>query len=257
MPPTDLDDRLRRALALPHEQVGTEEAMGSVLSAMPRYRARRRALVGATGASVLGVLGLTLGLLIVGLEGPSTTTTTAEPAPHARANAAAPASACVEVQVATQPASCVGRIASTLAAGAPLSAGAQSSPSGQNGNDHGPGTPTFAHAATAAPTATVRAVAGQRVLVSLPVEPGVTWDRVTLTNLVGPPSTGERRLPTHVELATGRTEAIVPHAGEGGYEVVATGSASCASGHSCVPTTYQWSVTLNVRKGAKAESEKT
>ena len=48
MPPTDLDERLRRALALPGEPTVSSEAMGSVVSGLPRYRARRRA-IGAHG----------------------------------------------------------------------------------------------------------------------------------------------------------------------------------------------------------------
>jgi hypothetical protein len=233
MPPTDLDERLRRALALPRESAASEEAMGSVVSALPLYRARRRAVVGATGASVLGVLGLTLGLLVVvGVLGKSTTTTVPL--------AAGPT--CVQVQVGTRPASCVGRVTSSEATG-PFPAGL-SAPGGKNAQEFVPLQPT-----PPTSTATIRATAGERIVVSLPRISGVSWDHVTLHNLAlkGPPGSGERSVNTRVERATGRTVAVVPGAIKGGFALVATGAASCTSGPECVPTTDQWSITINVR----------
>ncbi|HXR54306.1 MAG TPA: hypothetical protein VN793_04580 [Acidimicrobiales bacterium] len=232
MPPSDLDERLRRALALPREPAASEEAMGSVVSALPGHRARRRALVGATGASVLGVLGLTLGLLVVGLQGKSPTTS-------GQFAASAPSGpTCVQVQVGTRPASCVGRVTSTEAAGR------SASPGGQNAQEFAPlqSTPSKS-------TATIQATTGERIVVSMPRISGVSWDHVTLHNLAlsGPSGSGEGSLKTHVESATGRTVAVVPHAMRGGFALVATGSVSCTSGPACVPTTDQWSITLNVR----------
>ena len=237
MPPSDLDERLRRALALPREPAASEEAMGSVVSALPGYRARRRALVGATGASVLGVLGLTLGLLVVGLQGKSPTTA----GPFAASAPSGPT--CVQVQVGTRPASCVGRVTSTEATSL-LPAGRSASRSGQNAQEYAP-----LQSPPPTSTATIQVTTGERIVVSMPRISGVSWDRVTLHNLAlsGPSGSGEGSLKTHVESATGRTVAVVPHAMKGGFALVATGSVSCTSGPACVPTTDQWSITLNVR----------
>jgi hypothetical protein len=99
MPETDLDQRLRRALALGHEPDATREAMGSLVQALPRYRARRRALVGATGGSVLGVVGLVIGLVVVGVGGPSPTTVAGGRFGPAAPQAFSAGATCVEVQV--------------------------------------------------------------------------------------------------------------------------------------------------------------
>jgi len=235
MPPTDLDERLRRALALPGEPSASSEAMGAVVSGLPRYQARRRAIVGATGASVLSVLGLTLGLVVVGLQGPSTTT--AEPGPSSR---------CVQVQVGTGPASCVGRVASIAATGA-QSAGALNAPS------FGASSPVAPGVAPQQGAATMHVAVGARLEVSLPEEPGARWSHVALTNVhredqLHGSSNAVRSLKAHLDRTTGRTVVVVPHVARGQFALVATTSRSCASpGPACVLMAHVWSVTLDVR----------
>jgi len=236
MPPTDLDERLRRALALPGEPTASSEAMGSVVSGLPRYRARRRAIVGVTGASVLAVLGLTLGLVVVGLPGPSTTTTEA-----------GPSSSCVQVQVGTGPASCAGRVASIVPSSAP-SAGALNAPSFGSSSPYAPlAVPPRASATR------LQVAVGARVQVSLPDEPGARWSHVVLENVhlenqLHGPSNAVRSLKPHLDRTTGRTVFVVPHVARGQFVLVATTPGSCASpGPACVPTAHVWSITLDVR----------
>jgi hypothetical protein len=232
MPTTDLDDRLRRALSSGREPAATDEAMGAIVSGLPRYRSRRRAVMGASGASALGVLGLTLALVLAGPGRPATTT--AEPPGHAPSARAEPAPSCVQVLVGTGSASCTGEIASGPANG-PLAAGTEAAP----GQGAAFGT------ATTLPNATIAASAGERVVVSLPAEAGFSWNRVTVTDLAAPG--GGRRLTPRLDGATGRAVAVVSHARAGEYAVVATGSVSCTSDQSCTSTAYRWSITLNVR----------
>jgi hypothetical protein len=228
MPPTDLDERLRRALAFPGEPTASSKAMGSVVSGLPRYRARRRA-IGVTGASVLAVLGLTLGLVVVGLPGPSSTTTEA-----------GPSSSCVQVQVGTGPASCAGRVASIVPSGA-QSAGALNAPSFGSSSPYAPAAVPPQAAATR-----LHVAVGARVQVSLPDEPGARWSHVVLEN-VGP-SNAVRSLKPHLDRTTGRTVVVVPHVAPGQFVLVATTPGSCASpGPACVPTAHVWSITLDVR----------
>ena len=238
--PTDLDERLRRALALPREPAASEESLGSVTSALPRYRARRRAIVGATGVSILAVLGLTLGLLVVGLQGPSTTTT-AEPPVGRDSSQPAVASPpmCVSVQVGSDVARCAGRITSIVNNGSPAT-GAEAGPQGENGQLFAPEVP--------APTATIRAAVGERVVISLPQRGGVDWYRVTLHNIAfRGTGSGTRPLTTHTNRATGRTVAVVSHAADGSYTLVATGSKTCPAAPTCAATTQVWVITLDVR----------
>ncbi len=231
MPPTDLDERLRRALALPGEPTVSSEAMGLVVSGLPRYRARRRA-IGVTGASVLAVLGLTLGLVVVGLPGPSSTTTEA-----------GPSSSCVQVQVGTGPASCAGRVASIVPSGA-QSAGALNAPSFAS-SPYAPAVELPRAAATR-----LHVAVGARVQVSLPDEPGARWSHVVLENVhqLHGPSNAVRSLKPHLDRTTGRTVVVVPHVAPGQFVLVATTPGSCASrGPACVPTAHVWSITLDVR----------
>jgi hypothetical protein len=239
--PADLDERLRRALALPHEPAASRESLRSVTSALPRYRARRRAIVGATGASVLGVLGLTLGLLVVGLQGSSTTTTAAPPVQSgASPRAAAGPPTCVRVQVGSGVARCAGRITSIVNNGSPAM-GAEAGPLSDNGQ-------LYAPQEVPAPTATIRAAVGERVVLSLPHLSGVDWSQVTLHNTAfRGPGSGNHPLATHINRATGSTVAVVSHAAGGGYTLVATGSVTCPTASTCASSTRVWVITLDVR----------
>jgi hypothetical protein len=64
----------------------------------------------------------------------------------------------------------------------------------------------------------------------------------------GSVSSAERSLKTHLDRTNGRTVAVVAHAPHDSFVLVASGSASCASGDGCVPTiTERWSITVDVR----------
>jgi hypothetical protein len=236
MPPTDLDERLRRAMALPGRPTASAEAMGSVVSELPRYRARRRARLGATGVSALAVLGLTLGLVVVGFRGPSTPTTEASPS-----------SMCVQVQIGTGPATCAGRVTS-IAAGGPPTAAASSAPPVATGAPYAPD--VVPHQAA---TTTLDVAVGARVLVSLPGEPGQRWDHVVLEqvpleNQAQVPSNAVRSLTTHLDRSTGRTVVVASQVTRGRFVLVATTPGSCASpGPACLSTAHVWSITLDVR----------
>jgi hypothetical protein len=209
--------------------------MGSVVAGLPRYRARRRARLGATGASVVAALGLTLGLVVVGLRAPSTTTQ------------AAPSSRCVQVQVGTGPAACAGRVTSISASRAPSAAAASPPPSATSA----PYAPRVAPHQAA--TTTLHVAVGARVLVSLPDEPGQRWDHVVLEQVplgsqVQVPSSAVRSLTTHLDRSTGRTVVVASPVTRGRFVLVATTPGSCASpGPACLPAVHVWSITLDVR----------
>jgi hypothetical protein len=235
MPPTDLDERLRRAMALPGQPTASAEAMGSVVAGLPRYRARRRARLGAAGASVVAVLGLTLGLVVVGLRGPSPTTQ------------AAPSSRCVQVQVGSGAAACAGRVTSIAPVRSPSASASSPAPSATSA----PYAPQVVPRQAA--TATVHVAVGARVLVSLPAEPGQRWDHVVLEQVplssqVQAPSNAVRALTTHRDRSTGRTVVVASPLTRGRFVLVATAPGSCANpGPACLPAGHVWSITLDVR----------
>jgi hypothetical protein len=224
-------------MALPGQPTASAEAMGSVVAGLPRYRARRRARLGATGASVVAALGLTLGLVVVGLRAPSTTTQ------------AALSSTCVQVRVGTGPATCAGRVTSITASRAPSAAAASPPPSATSV----PYAPRVAPHQAATTTTSLHVAVGARVLVSLPAEPGQRWDHVVLEQVspgsqVQVPSSAVRSLTTHLDRSTGRTVVVASPVARGRFVLVATTPGSCASpGPACLPAVHVWSITLDVR----------
>lgn len=228
MPPSDLDGRLRRALSLPGEPAPSDQSLGLVAAALTRHRARRRTILGATGAAVLGVFGLTFGLLVA-LPSPSTTTAVRSPAAVSGRSPATEVAKCVELQVGTGPPGCVGRITSVTGSGT-----AQAGSS-----DNASLEPAFAQAQGPASSTVVSITAGTRVTVSLPNIAGGPWQRVGTyeVGLTQPNAATETPhiLATHRDGATGVTVAVLPHATSGQFVLFAIASAR------------QWSITLNVR----------
>ena len=239
MPPTDLDERLRRALSLAREPTASDEVMGSVVRALPERRARRRAIVGASGGAALGVLGLTIGLLVAGVGGPTPTTSARGVFSTRGPNRPSPAT-CMAVQVAAGAASCLGQITSA--------------PSNDSNPESRGGSATAAQALPPGagldrPSATLHIAAGQQVVVFLARLPGVSWDLVEsfVSNPSGSPSSAERSVRTHVDGASGRTEAVLGNPPATSFVLEATGMSSCATGNSCVPMIKRWSITVDVR----------
>jgi hypothetical protein len=165
MPSSDLDHRLRDAFALPTAPFDDARAMDSIASALPRYRGKRRVARGAAGASLLAVVGLAVGLAVGGQQGPLRSARTvpkmpvvmggAKEPPRDGAAFSAPGFAadvpCVRVRIGQGAARCAGQV-TPLPGQAPLAT----------------------NAPQAGPSVTVQASAGQRVVISLPPDPGIT-----------------------------------------------------------------------------------
>jgi hypothetical protein len=236
MPPSDLDERLRHALSLAQEPAATDEVRGSVVGALPRYRARRRAIAGVTGGSVLCALGLAIGLLVVGV-GRSSQTTSATGAISVRAPHASSTPTCMEVQVGSGAPSCVGQVTSGPASVSD-SGGSGAAIAGPESTQE-----------PLKPTSTIHIAAGEPVVVFLARIPGVSWNRVTwitaAANGSSPPL--ERSAQIRLDRVGGPTKAVLEDPPTTSFVLEATGRASCATEKSCEPTAEQWSITVDVR----------
>ena len=123
MPETELDRRLRAALARPVEPASSSVRLASLRAALPARLARRRLAVGAVAA--VAVLGVALGVVVPGTGGPP-------PSGVAIGHSTAAGPACVEVSVGSAPPSCAGQVISPPAIAAPRARGGDI-PSGSAG----------------------------------------------------------------------------------------------------------------------------
>jgi len=221
MPPTDIDGRLRAALSVTPGPDASTEALASLRSDLPRYRARRRLARTGAAAAGLGVIGLTLGLAVGIRGGPPPQQTAAPRVGNSSAE-------CVEVGAGSAAAACAGRIVpvATSASAAPLQRNSQ-----------------FAPASGSETTSAIEVAAGQRIVVSLPRLTGVTWQGIALADLA--PSGAVQPLGLVHRDAHGRTVAVLPRAAPGRYVLSAIGSTSCGVG--CTTSEVRWSVTVHVR----------
>jgi len=231
MPSTDLDRRLQAALSAGREPDASTEALASMSAELPRRRTRRRLALAGVGASALGALGLTLGL-VAGLSAPQQLRTAAPRSVHSTPGTGR---SCVEVAVGNGPALCEGHVTTSpsTAVAAPLENTA----------------PFGAATSVRGPTATIRVPVGQRVEVLLPPLSGVTWANVTMAALAdrGTPGAGQWSLGVLHHSSGGRTVAVITPADRGRYVLAATGLAACAAATPCHPSEVGWLVRLSVR----------
>jgi hypothetical protein len=243
MPPNDLDERLRNALALPGQPAAETGAIRSVAVALPRYRARRRM---ALGASALCVVGLAAGLATVASQ-VSPTSHLAQPSVHAPGNRVALSATCVSVQLGTHQPTCVGRVEAVSEVTSLSHAGTAAAPV--------EGAPAFGpNNVPRQPTPTVlHATAGTRLVVSLPRRAGSRWTGVLLENLklesqAHPPPDAAVALGVRLDRHTGRTVTVWTRTTPGVFVLEATTSASCANpAPACVQRHFVWSITFHVR----------
>jgi len=219
---SDLDNRLRRALRLPAEPGTTEAARSSVVSALPRYRARRRMRVATLGASLLGVVGLAATAIAVGTAGSPSPRVAA---PAQRISAPSTSASCVEVRVGSGPLDCEGLPAS-----------------GSGTENSALAAPAFEPAVPSGSAPTVRAQAGSAVEVSLPKASGVNWTGVLVKRVGGP----TLRVAIHLHRSSGRVIAVLTAPPPGTYELSATGVTVCRPAAACTPLAEGWAVTLVV-----------
>jgi len=227
--PADLDDRLRRALALERGPGARTGALGELTSRLGRRRARRRVALGGLAAAVVVAGGLAVGFAatvpgrpVVNAAPPGSTGVNRTPT-------AAPVARCVQVQVGSGTPACAGSIGGA--------------PSAEFG-------PLESKAAAAQPPIeiqTLRARVGQRLEVILPVLPGVSWGSVTLRPESATPGR-TRTLPAQFRPAGGHTVVVLDHAPAGRFALVAHGFAACPSppNPGCEVVPEQWSVQLYV-----------
>lgn len=220
MPDTELTDRLRDAFALPFEPRPGRDVRESLVTQLPRYRNRKRGVIGGSLGAAAVVVAL---VLVVALGGFSS-------GPTKPPTLALPDRSCAELQIGSGPLHCSGKIVlQTSSSNDQLS---QAAPS------FGPSTGA---------THTLKVAPGTRITVSLPVRSELTWSSVTLHALSanGPAGTGVTRLPT-TSGPKGRTVAVVDHAPVGGYTLVALATPKCPSHQSCTTEGLVWDVELLV-----------
>jgi hypothetical protein len=240
----DLDQRLREAFTLPGPPADPERHGRAVVSALPRYRARRRLAIGGLGASLVAVVGLTVGL-VAGLQGSSSLQATGPPAGTSAHGAA---SRCVSVQLGSDRPVCAGRIESSAANTSEAPAAGAVTPTGQIGPEFGANT-----VPPSSPGVGLRASPGMRLVVSLPYRVGSRWTGVVLAPVLGrgpasPPSNGRQALRIHRDPGTGRTLAVWARTRPGAFELVASARPSCIKATpGCQTRSLVWSITVQVR----------
>jgi len=219
MPDTELTDRLRDAFALPHEPRPGREVRDSLVARLPRYRNRRRGVIGGSIGAAAVVIAVVLVLALGGFSaGP------ARPPTLALADRS-----CAELQIGAGPTHCSGQIVLNTSA-----------------LDNQSFSPSGAASSTGAER-TVKVAPGTRIVVSLPKRSGLSWSSVTLNSQSanGPAGTGVTKLVTS-RGPNGRTVAIVDHAPVGGYALIALATPRCRRGQHCATGGLAWDVQLLV-----------
>jgi hypothetical protein len=240
----DLDQRLRAAFMLPGPPTNRDRQGRDAVSALPRYRARRRLAVAGIGASVAAVVGLSVGL-VAGLQGSSTLQAAGPTVGHSAHGAP---SQCVSVQLGSDRPVCAGRIESSAASTAEAPSAGAATSTGQTVPEYG-----TARVPPSSSGEGLRTTPGTRVVVSLPTRVGSSWTSVVLDPVpargqAAPLPNGTRALRIHRDPRTGRTLALWPRTTPGAFELVASTLPSCAAATpGCQPRSLVWSITVEVR----------